>query len=338
MANRYVPRYVEAGQSCIRENSVADLTYASYLVAGYYLITGTHEEYMYRSDQFSLACQHHFRFGSSTEEKWWLELLWHEIVLNLYGVHQYELITSTDRLRFSREASLNRLERFFENSTFFIPTEAEMNQWTVSRPIVESLCLKIETLARHLQFQFDSYLSARELRGPKHASTIRIKGELQSLLTKLVTAIGHLPNIGDVIYEAYQQSETLLASVDICLPRPFRILPEITLCGVKFRDGPRERDATIALLYYFCILVQGLLEDPPLDSVGKIGREPFIAALAICRICASVRTAMMEQKTSFHRGLKIAMNSIMKRNLFWAGLVLSASTFYYGIVPCSSSI
>lgn len=330
MANRYLPRYIEAAHKCLRGNSAVDLASASYVVATYSFLTGTPEEYMHRSNQFSLACEYRFKSGASKEEKWWLELLWGEVVMNIYSLHHREIRTDKDPLRFSREASLDQLDQFFQNSAFFNPTDLEMNQWATFTPAVEFICLKIDTLARHLQFYFDSYLLAIELYGPNSASTIRFKDELNRILAKLVTAIGYLPNVGDVIYEAYQQSELLVDSIDICLPQPFHIVPEITLRGVKFKDGPRERDVTIALLYYFCTLVQTLLKDPVPESSGNVGRESFVAALAICRICASARTAMKEPRTKFHPGLKIAMNSIMKRNLFWAGLSLNPSSFYYG--------
>jgi hypothetical protein len=168
----------------------------------------------------------------------------------------------------------------------------------------------------------DYYLLERELKGPKSASAIRIKTELQSILSKLTTAIIHLTNIGDVIYEAYKQGELLVTLVDISRPRPFHFLPDITLRGVRTKDRRRERDAAIPLLYFVCSLVHSLLDDPAPDLAGEISKKPFIASLAICRICAASRTAMEEQVT-FYSQLDIMINYAMKRNLFWAGLVLS---------------
>jgi hypothetical protein len=334
MATRYLTPYLAAAQTCLRENSVADLTYASYLVAAFSLLTSTHEESIFRCDQFALACRHRFQSRATKEEKWWLEMLWHEIVRGLYFAHQDEVAATagTELAPFSREAWFHAMDKFFQNSIFLIPTKAEMDQLPESIPSIEVLCLKIETLSRHLQFRLDYYLSERELKGPKSASAIRLKTELQSIVAKLTTAIIHLPNIGDVIYEAYKQAELLLTSVDISLPRPFDFLPDITLRGVRIKDRPRERDAAIALLYFFCSLVSSLLDDPAPDLAGKISKEPFIASLAICRICAATRTAMEEQIT-FIPSLNIMINYVMKRNLFWAGLVLSASTFYYGTNP-----
>ena len=91
--------------------------------------------------------------------------------------------------------------------------------------------------------------------------------------------------------------------------------------ALKPGTEPLVRDTALALVYAFARLVKNMLEVTFNDVDEKVNSEIYNSATAICRLCANL-------------SIEKPMESwIVKRSLFWAGIIFTESKFPEGYTP-----
>jgi hypothetical protein len=178
----------------------------------------------------------------------------------------------------------------------------------------ENIGQKIQSLSVCLQLYLDQFLFRI------HAKVIGLslksaRDDLHGIVDRIVSLIAHLPC--NPIHYAYDMKTNSNNSSSTA----FLDFRDVEPRGLKESETPRPRDTAIALLYAFARLLKhwlGFTTDSDEATVDAIRRS----AIAICRLCAS----LPDQTSRISRLL-------MKRSLFWAGLVLTESRFPSGQIP-----
>src|SRR5271169_1230031 len=89
--------------------------------------------------------------------------------------------------------------------------------------------------------------------------------------------------------------------------------------GLKSAE-PKAQDTALALLYTFARLLKNML-DPMADFDESIVTDIYRSTIALCRLCASFPNRSLSNPT---------VSLLVKRSLFWAGMILTKSTFQEG--------
>jgi len=162
-------------RKCIKQEAIAELIYASYIVVSCSLIGGeTINEAIHKVGMFAQGASILINKECiQGEELWWIETLWQNLLLALYSI-QHETDVRGGRSQASRDI-FDRLEHLFRNGTRFLPLDLDITDLPVSMPST-AVCVKLTSLAIYLQFCFDYCLFVGALRN-KAASkeTTRLK-------------------------------------------------------------------------------------------------------------------------------------------------------------------
>jgi hypothetical protein len=129
----------------------------------------------------------------------------------------------------------------------------------------------------------------------------------------------HLPNIRDYIYYAYDM-EGNPGYINVPTVNKFLHFADVQPRGLAAATTPTRRDTALALLYAFARLLKSMLESSAdVDVLSEVQRS----AIAICRLSANL-DLQNEWGTDA---------LLVKRSLFWAGVILTKSAFLSGQFP-----
>jgi hypothetical protein len=313
---KYLDKFYKEAKNSIQVGSIVDIVYGSYIIAVTSLVAGESLKPVFvHCLQF---CRSAATFAKSSnvrrEELSWIEMLWQEIISSLYDIHRNILFRGIGG-RASLEESFEYLSLMLIESRFFLPSDQEIEEISMT---TELICQKLQTLSIYMQLYFEYYLfvkGRRETEADKLAEVIAT--ELLGILDKIFPLISHLPNILAYINQAYDSIG--LDPIDGPV-NDFLHYQNIYPRGLKDLADPKVCDTALAMLYTFARLIQSLLR-PAADFLQDVTSDTSSSAIALCRLC-----------TSFpNHSFKTAMVSLLvKRTLFWAGLILTKSRFPTG--------
>ncbi len=250
----------------------------------------------------------------------WMEMLWQEVIFSLYYIHR-EILFRGIVGRARLEESFDQFYEMLSISRFFLPSEQDLVQLPLSMN-TEAICQKIQTLSIYMQLYFEYFLF-RESRGDEHdENTQEIVVALQSILEKIIRLITHLSNIPDFIHNAYSIRSDASPNINGLVDNDFLHYPNLHPRGLKSASDPKLRDIALALLYTFARLIKNLLKQSTTAVNDELVTEIQDSSIALCRLCASFPRHFFQ----------IPMATLLiKRTLFWAGLILTKSKFGLGI-------
>jgi len=314
---RYLDLFFREAHNSLATRSFKDLVYASYIMAVYNLIAGESLEPAFVNClQFSRAIAAWAKSGMAVgNELSYVEMLWQQVISSLYFIHREILLRGIEG-RARIEKSFSQLFQILKEVQIFLPSESAISSLPRSMP-TELICQKIKTLTIYLQIYFEYFLFQKSS-GARITGIERDANEfgtnLNEILEKLIQLITHLSNIPDYIHHAYA---TPGLDGD---PKDFPY-SKVEPRGLKPTCEPSMRDTALALLYPFARLIQDLL-DPAAATKEDVMKEIYNSAIALCRLCATF------PGNAFHQTSMASL--LVKRTLFWAGLILNDSLFPSG--------
>jgi hypothetical protein len=198
-------QYRQAAQNCLETNALHDLTFASYIIAGFSLLgSESFDATFKRVKEFSRIAVIIIKEGSvGSEESVWIEILWQKLLLALYYEHQETILLNNGAMGLDLEGTFEQIEKIFKTSTLFLPNGANIERLPISMS-TEIICLKVASLAIYLPFYFDYFLFEMNYKYCRDGLSNSLRSELRSILTRVCQLISHLPNIGDVKFHSYQ--------------------------------------------------------------------------------------------------------------------------------------
>jgi hypothetical protein len=313
----YLPEFYKEANRCIENGSIVDLVYGLYLITILYISAAKSlEPALVTCFQFCQSLSILERSGKvRQDELLWIETLWLSTVYSINRIHR-DLISRSYAT--NSEDPFVRCHQILMKSQFFLPTDRDVAQLPYSMN-TETICQKVMTSSFYMHFYFE-YLLFRQSR-PEIKSSIAkeiIVKRLRRAVRKIIRLVDHLPNISAYIGDAYDtRSNTSLDD----LSNEFLHHPNIRPRGLEEAANPKYRDAALALLYVFARLINKLLE--PSVNVDESGKQEICnSAIALCRICATFPS------DSYNKAMAPLL---VKRSLFWAGLILTTSMYPSGI-------
>ena len=179
----------------------------------------------------------------------------------------------------------------------------------------EKICHKIRFLCVYMQIYLDQFLI--RINVAEHAAETQFsRDRLYSIVGRTMRLVSHLSNISDYICHAYKM-EPGLSPFNSPTTKTFLQFADVQPRALNATDDPDIRDTALALLYAFARLLKNMLE-PTADADENVLSEPHRSAIAISRICATVPIEGYVETL------------LVKRSLFWAGVILTESTFPLG--------
>lgn len=315
---RYLDLFFQEAHNSIAARSIKDLVYASYIMAVYNLVAGESLEPAFVNClQFSRVIAAWAKSGTVVgDELSYVEMLWQEVISSLYFIHREILFRGIEG-RARIEKSFSQLFQILKEVHIFLPSESDISSLPRSMP-TELICQKIKTVAIYLQIYFEYFLfqksSGAGITGIERDAD-EFSTNLNEILEKLIQLITHLSNIPDYIHHAYATPGLDWEAKDF----PYsKVEPR----GLKSTCEPSMRDTALALLYPFARLLQDLL-DPTAATKEDVMVEIYNSAIVLCRLCATF------PGNAFHQTPMASL--LVKRTLFWAGLILNDSSFPSGI-------
>jgi hypothetical protein len=249
----------------------------------------------------------------------WIEALWQDVLTSLYYVHRDSYLNASDRYTGLSE-SFEQLQRLLKQSSRLLVSDDDISKLPFSMT-TEVICLKIRSLAIYMQFYFDYFLF-RITNGADAEGTNYVKSQLLNVIHRLVQLIPRLSNISDYIHYAYSNAPALQRN-NTGSANEFLHFPNVRLPGLKSAANPRERDTALALLFAFGRILLNLF-DQTVSFNDDLNTEIRDSAIAICRLCTSFPS--QQSNTAQIQSL------LVKRSLFWAGMILTESTSLQGIL------
>ena len=316
---RYLLEFFNAPQRCVFNSSIQiDIVYGSYVMAVYSLVAG--ESLQRALTNCLLFCQSIGKLKQyrivEREELSWIEMLWQEVMFSLYYVHREILFRGIGE-RARVEESLDQFYEMLNVSTFLLPSEKDLRSLPLSMN-TETICQKIMTLSIYMQLYFEYFLF-RKSRG--NENTQEIVEVLQSVLEKIIRLIPHLSNIPDLIYNAYSLDSDGGPNSDSPVANGFLHYPNKRPRSLKSAADPKLRDISLALLYTFARLLKNLLKQSTTAANDELVMEIEHSSKALCRLCATIPRSSFQMRMT---------PLLVKRTLFWAGLILTKSKFASG--------
>jgi hypothetical protein len=210
--------------------------------------------------------------------------------------------------------SVAQWEELLETSYCLLASEDDIADLPLSMTR-EKICHKIMSLCVYMQIYLDQFLIRVNV--AEHAAETQFsRDRLCSIVDRTMRLVSHLSNISDYIYHAYKM-ELSLNPVNSPTTKTFLQFADVQPRALNATDDPDIRDTAIALLYAFARLLKNMLE-PTADADENVLSEPHRSAIAISRICATVPIEEYMETL------------VVKRSLFWAGVILTESTFPSG--------
>ena len=243
--------------------------------------------------------------------------MWQDVLISLYYVHRDPVVNTPDAPAQLHE-SLEQLQRLLSQSSGLLVSEDDISKLPFSMT-TEVICLKITSLSIYMQFYFDYFLF-RATSYPNGTGTESVKFRLSDVLRRLLQLISRLSNICDYIHHAHSDSISE-PNNDTDSPNEFLHWPDLHALGLRSASDPKERDTTLALLFTFARLLQKVL-DQTVDVNKDKDIEIHQSAIALARLCTSF------PRRQPNTGRMISL--LMKRSLFWAGIMVTESRAVQG--------
>jgi len=313
----YLSKFYQQAQKCIDNGSVLEVVYASYLVAVYSLVGGPSVEMAIDScHQFCRSFVALKSWMVEDDEVLWLETLWQKVLSSLYYVHRDSVLLNEIGEPVRLMHSMEKVERLLSESSSLLPSKEDVSVIQLSMT-TEWVCQKVISLAVYMQIYLDQFLF-RVTFGAGVEEIRLVQARLSDILERIIQLITYLSNIRDYIHNAYSSrsgSASGFDDVTNSLPKFSHVRPR----GLKSGE-PKARDTALALLYTFARLLKNML-DPMADFDEKIVTDIHRSAIALCRLCASFPNRSFSNPT---------VSLLVKRSLFWAGMILTKSRFPEG--------
>ena len=310
----YVVKYRQEAQKCINDGSFEEVVYASYVVTIYSIIGGNSVEMAINlCRQF---CKSVVELTRKQKDDW-IELLWRNLLASLYYVHRDTVLSnySITTLALLME-SVVQWEKLLDTSYCLLVSDADISDLPLSMT-TEKICHKVTSLCVYMQLYLDQFLTRASVAEHAADEIELARDRLCSIADRIMRLVSHLSGISDYIHHAYQIE--LSSSYDNNPAKSkFLYFADVEPRALNPNGPPDSRDTALALLYAFARLLKNLLA-PAVELDETSLSEPHRSAIAICRICATLPT------DGFMDSL------IVKRSLFWSGVVLTESTFPAGI-------
>ena len=310
--SRYLEKYHLAEKLCFRNGSLEELVYASYVVTIYSIIGGQSVlmalRYCYRFCRFVVELT---KKRGCTDD--WTELLWRDALVSLYYVHRDTILSGKDSTGFVEE-----WRKLLDTSYSLLVGEDDIANLPLSMT-TEKICHKVTSLAVYFHLYLDQFLA--RINADEHAKTAVARDRLYSISDRIVRLVTHVRNISDYLYHAYDMKRS---STPINDPPANMFLNYIQVepRGLKTSSEPLSRDTALAILYAFARLIKNLLQLTTTPNENeKVDLEISRSAVAICRLCANI--PIQWRMETF----------LVKRSLFWAGLVLTETKHLSGQMP-----
>ena len=313
----YLVKYYREAQDCIKHVSHMELVYGAYIIAIYSIIRGeTIQIAIKRSLQFCKSVAELARVRKSIDE--WIELLWRETLSSLYYVHRDTVLFSYHNAMSSD--GVEQWDELLGSSYDLLASENDIAKLPLSMT-TKKMCHKINSLSVYMHLYLDQFLK-RALVDETAKETKLAKERLCSIVDRLLVLIPRLSNISDYIYDAYNM-ETNSNSLNNS-PNTFLHFPPVHPRGLRLATDPDTRDISLALVYAFARLLKSMLQPTFGEEEGLLS-DPYLSAIAICRICANIPLGWARETL------------LLKRSVFWAGLILTESTLPSGQIQCIST-
>lgn len=299
---KHLVNYHREAQKCIEAGSLAELTYCSYVVTIYSIIRGESLQMAMRyCRQFCRSFVELTKKQNFTDE--WIEMLWRDSLMSLNYVHRdIVLYDCMSNIAPSMEFVL-LWEELLDASSCLLVSEDDIANLPISMSIkTEQICHKIKSLSVYMHLSFDQFLFRAKLAENTEEMELA-RSRLYSVLDRILRLMAYLPGISDYIYRAYK-TEPYPGPINDATASTFLQFAEVHPRGLDVL--PITRDTGLALLYAFSRLLKNLLE-PTTD----VEEEIYHSATAICRLCANIPIGSLTETL------------IVKRSLFWAGLILT---------------
>jgi hypothetical protein len=304
----YLNQFYQEAQRCLDRNSVLELIHASYVIGAYSLIGGASPKMA--TDNCRQFCSSLTALSSCTVDKQkllWFEMLWQRILTSLYYIHRDNWVFGIFGEPIRMMESLEPLQQLLQVSISLLPSNEDISNFRLS--MTSDICQKIYSLSIYMQFYLDRFLYQVTFRAD--ARDVRVvHSRLEDILGRIVHLIPLLSSIREYVHNAYPTlpmecwgSTNDFLGFDNFRPRGL---------GQQLK----ERDTALALLYVFARILENALA-PTANSEGKVA-ETNLYALALCRISAS-----FPKDTSN----PFMVSMLVKRSLFWAGMILKKSEF-----------
>ena len=318
----YLGQFYQQAQKCIDSCSVLEVVYASYVVAVYSLIGGVSIEMAIDNcHQFCRSFVALRPWMIDDDELLWLETLWQKVLSSLYYVHRDSILFNGIGEPLGSMESIEHLQQLLHRSSSLLPPKEDISELRLSMT-TEWICQKVISLSVYMQFYLDHFLFRVTFKAGAEG-TRSLRAGLRDILGRIIQLIIHVSSIRDYIHNAYSiQSELLVDSSYDGPTNDFLYFSDVQPRGLKSAD-PKERDTALALLYTFARLIKNMLE-PAADFDEKATTDIHHSTIALCRLCASFPTC------SFNTPI---VTLLVKRSLFWAGMILTKSRFLQGKAP-----
>ena len=310
----YLAKYHREAQKCIDNASLLELVYASYVVAIYSLIQGESIQMAFKyCHQFCQSVVRLARQSKGLDD--WIELVWRGVFIALYHVHRDTIFFHYPRTVAPLTESVALWEAILETSYGLLVSDHDISKLPLSMT-TERICHKIQSLSVFMQIYLDQFLN--RVNGAENARETKLaKDRLYSILDRIIRLVERLSNIADYLHHAYNMEQN--ASVS-----EFMRFAPLQPRGLKDVSAPYTRDTVLALLYAFARLLKNLLE-PDADIDENVRSEINSSAIAICKLCTNIPIGSMRDTL------------IVKRSLFWAGLILTETKLSPGQIPFCTS-
>jgi hypothetical protein len=307
----YLQKFYQQAQKCIDNGSVLELVYASYVVAVYSLVGGVSVRMAIDNcRQFCLAFVALKSWMVDEDEFMWLETLWQKVLSSLYYVHRDSIVFDDFNESLRLMNSADQLQQLLHYSSSLLPSLKDVSECRLSMT-TEWICQKVISLSIHMQYYFDHFLLLSTFSADGEGVKL-LRTTLDDILDRIIHLIPQLSNIRDFIYNAYPTQWPIESSTI----NDFLSFPDIRLRGLG--TYPKERDTALAMLYTFSRLVKDMLKSiaDTHENIVEINKS----AIALCRLCVSFPC----------RSVNPLVTLLVKRSLFWAGMVLTESRFPQG--------
>lgn len=299
---KHLVKYRQEAQKCIKAGSLAELTYCSYVVAISSIIRGESLQMAMRyCRQFCKSFVELTKKRNHTDE--WIEMLWRDSLMSLDYVHRDIVLYDCMRNIAPSMEFVLLWEELLDASSCLLVSEDDIANLPISMSTkTEQICHKIKSLSVYMHLSLDQFLFRAKFAENTEEMELA-RSRLYSVLDRILRLMAYLPSISDYIYRAYK-TEPCAGPIDDATTSTFLQFAEVHPCGLDVL--PITRDTGLALLYAFSRLLKNLLE-PTTDVEEEICRS----ATAICRLCANIPIGSVTETL------------IVKRSLFWAGLILT---------------
>ena len=299
---KHLVKYRQEARKCIEAGSLAELTYCSYVVTISSIIRGESLQMAMRyCRQFCRSFVELTKKQNHTDE--WIEMLWRDSLMSLDYVHRdIVLFDCMSNIAPSMEFVL-LWEELLDASSCLLVSEDDIANLPISMSTkTEQICHKIKSLSIYMHLSLDQFLFRAKF--AENTGKMELaRSRLYSVLDRILRLMAYLPSISDYIYRAYK-TEPHSGPIDDATASTFLRFAEVHPRGLDV--VPLTRDTGLALLYAFSRLLKNLLE--PTTNVEE---EIIRSATAICRLCANIPIGPLTETL------------IVKRSLFWAGLILT---------------